>query len=64
MRTRVILIVIGALGAVSTHFKMYVESLHLPELNWYLLQKSALLGTASIHRRVLQLSGAGYAQAD
>ena len=64
MRTSVVPIVVGALGAVFTHFKMFVKRLDLPELNWYLLQKSALLGTVSILRQVLQLSGTGRTRAD
>jgi len=63
MRTSVIPIVVGALGAVSKHFEKYVQKLDLPALNWDLLQKSSLLGTASILRQVLQLSGAGRTRA-
>ena len=44
--------------------KMFVKRLDLPELNWYLLQKSALLGTVSILKQVLQLSGAGCTRTD
>ena len=56
MKTRVIL---GALGAVSKNFCDFVKILDLENLNSYILQKSALLGTVSILRQVLQLSGAG-----
>ena len=57
-------IVVGALGAVSPRFKTFVQRLNSPELNWYLLKKSGLLGTVSILRQVLQLSGAGHTRAD
>ena len=59
MRTIVIPIVVGALGVVSTHFKHHSSQLNLP--NWIIppLQKTALLGTAKILRRTLQLSGFG-----
>ena len=60
----VVPVVVGALGAVSTQFKMFAKRLDLPELNWYLLQKSALLGTVSILRQVFQLSGAGRIRAE
>jgi len=63
MRTSVIPIVVRALGADSKYFEKYVQKLDLPALNWYLLQKSALLGMASILRQVLQLSGAGRTRA-
>ena len=53
MKSSVISIVVVALGAVSPRFKTFVQRLDLPELNWYLLQKSALLGTISILRQVL-----------
>ena len=56
MSTSVVPIVVGALGAVSTHFEKFIRKLDLPGLNWYLPQKS---GTASILRHILQLSGAG-----
>jgi len=55
MKTRIIPVVIGALGAVSKRF----EATCFSYLNMYILQKYALLGTVSILRQVLQLSGAG-----
>jgi len=50
-------IVIGALGSVSVWFKYFLELLDINALNIYLLQKTALLGTATTLRKVLQLSG-------
>ena len=38
VKSSVIPIVVGASGAVSSHFKAFVQRLDLPELNWYLLQ--------------------------
>ena len=58
-KTRIIPVVIGALGAISNHFHSYIKQLDLHSLNQYVLQKTAILGTAAILRRVLQLSSAG-----
>ena len=55
-KTRIIPVVIGALGAISNHFHSYIKQLDLHRLNQYVLQKTAILGTAAILRRVLQLS--------
>ena len=52
-------VVIGALGSNSKRLKSFWELLDIDYLNIYLLQKTALLGTASIIRKVLQLSGCG-----
>ena len=58
-KTRIIPVVIGALGAVSSRFHDFIRHLELYSLNQYILQRSAILGTASILRKALQLSGAG-----
>ena len=59
MKSRIIPVVIGALGAISKRFVNFIKQLDLGSPNMYILQKSALLGTVSILRKVLQLSGAG-----
>ena len=48
----VIPIVVGALGTITTKFEKYIESLGI-EIKIEHVQKSALLGTARIIRRVL-----------
>ena len=48
----VILIVVGALGATATKFEKYIESLGI-EIRIKHVQKSTLLGTARIIRKVL-----------
>jgi len=58
-KTRIIPVVIGALGAISQHFHGFIKQLDLHGLNQYVLQKKAILGTATIFRKVLQLSSAG-----
>ena len=50
-------IVIGALGSVIRQLKYFLELLDISSLNIYLVQKTALLGTATILQKVLQLSG-------
>ena len=50
----VIPVVIVALGAVSLDFKRHMEKLEV-EARLEYLQKTALLGTASILRKVLSL---------
>ena len=45
-------IVVGALGTITTKFKKYIESLGI-EIRIEHVQKSALLGTARIIRKVL-----------
>ena len=63
MKSRIIPVVIGALGAISKRFVNFIKQLDLGSPNMYILQKSALLGTVSIVRKVLQLSGAGCSRA-
>ena len=58
-KTRIVPVVVGALGAVSNHFHDFINHLELHSLNRYVLQKTAILGTVSILRKVLQLSSAG-----
>jgi len=58
MESRIIPVVIGALGAVSRKFHGFIKQLEIINLNLYISQKSALLGMVSILRQVLQLSGA------
>ena len=58
-KTRIILVVIGALGTISNHFHSYIKQLDLHSLNQHVLQKTAILRTAAILRRVLQLSSVG-----
>ena len=48
----VILIVVGALGTITTKFDKYIESLGM-EIRIEHVQKSALLGTPRIIRKVL-----------
>ena len=48
----VIPIVVGALGTITTKFEKYIESLGI-EIRIEHVQKSALLGTARIIRKVL-----------
>ena len=56
VKTTVVPIVIGALGAVTPAHQMWLAQLpSVPDS--YQLQKSALLGTAKILRRVLKLPG-------
>ena len=45
-------IVVGALGTIATMFERYIESLQI-KIRTELAQKSALLGTARIIRKVL-----------
>jgi len=59
MRTRIIPVVIGSLGAVSGRFKDFIHHLKLRWTNLYILQKFAILGIASILRKTVQLSSAG-----
>ena len=59
MRTSVVSVIIGALGYVSHNFTKHLSSLSMPTVDKFVLQKSALLGSVKIMRRVLQLSGSG-----
>jgi len=52
-------IVIGSLGAISKQFKEHLKRLELNNFNVMNIQKSVLLGTAHIIRKMLQLSGSG-----
>ena len=58
-KTRIIPVVIGALGAMSNHFHDFIKQLDLHSVNQYVLQKTAILATVTILRRVLQLSSTG-----
>ena len=51
---KVVLVIIGVLGSVTKEFDNWMEKLELPS-NVGALQKTALLGTARILRRVLEL---------
>ena len=57
----VIPIVVGALGTITTKFEKYIESLGI-EIRTEHVQKSTLLGTARIIRKVLScyVSRKGY----
>ena len=57
-KTSVIPIIVGVLGAISKKFSVYVDCLDLHAVKYFQLQRLALLGTATILRRMLQLSGA------
>ena len=50
----VVPVVIGALGAVSVNFKKYMKQIGL-KVSLEVIQKTALLGTAKILRKVLSL---------
>ena len=50
----VVSVVIGALGAVSVNFKEYVKRIGV-NVRLEVVQKTALLGTAKILRKVLSL---------
>ena len=54
----VILVVVGALGAVSEELENYEKTIGISIVISY-LQKAALLGTAFILRRVLDISESG-----
>ena len=58
-KTMTIPIVIGSLGAISKQFKNHLNRLDLDKISIIDIQKSVLLGTAHILRKVLQLSGSG-----
>ena len=51
-KVTVISIIVGALGVIATKFEKYIESLGI-EIRTEHVQKSALLGTARIIRKVL-----------
>ena len=50
----VVPVVIGALGAVSVNFKEYMKRIGV-KVSLEVIQKTALLGTAKIQRKVLYL---------
>ena len=55
MRTEIVVpVVIGALGAVSVNFKKYMKQIGV-KVSLEVIQKTALLGTAKILRKVLSL---------
>ena len=58
-RTVMVPVVIGALGSITKRLHSFLGLLGIDSLNLYILQKTALLGTATILRKVLQLSGCG-----
>ena len=49
-------VVIGALDSISKRLGSSLEILDIEALNIYILQKIAMLGTATILRKILQLS--------
>ena len=58
-RTVMVPVVIGALGSITKRLHSFLGLLGIDSLNLYILQKTDLLGTATILRKVLQLSGCG-----
>ena len=52
-RVKVVLVVVGALGAVSKRLDTWLDNLGIT-INTAFLQKKALLGTARILRKVLE----------
>ena len=46
-------VVIGALGSITKRLHSFLGLLGIDSLNLYILQKTALLGTATILRKVL-----------
>ncbi len=51
---RVVIVVLGALGCVTKEFERWLENLNIePEVG--VMQKAALLGTARILRKVLEV---------
>ena len=52
----VVPVVIGALGAVSVNFEKCIKQIDV-EVSLEVIQKTALLGTAKILRKVLSLKG-------
>ena len=58
-KTVMVPVVTGALVSITKRLKNFLEILDIKTLNVYLLQKTALLGTATALRKILQLSGCG-----
>ena len=56
----VVPVVVGALGAISRKNNVFLEKLQLQKKSVSVLQKSAILGTARILRKVLNISSDGY----
>ncbi|XP_077975551.1 uncharacterized protein LOC144431372 [Styela clava] len=54
VKTRIIPVVVGALGAISNKLEGYLKDMNLPN-RLESLQKAALLGSARILRRVLEI---------
>ena len=54
LKVIVVPIVIGALGAVSVNFEEYIKRIGV-NVRLEIIQKTALLGTAKILRKVLSL---------
>ena len=54
MKTKVIPVVVGALGAITKDFKTYIENIP-GKINCSEVQKIALLGTARILRKTLSM---------
>ena len=59
MKTTTVPVVIGSLGAIPAQLKEQLKRLGIKCCNIANIQKSVLLGTAHIIRKVLQLSGSG-----
>ena len=59
MKTMTVPVVIGSLGAISKQFKEHLQRLNIEKISLIDIQKTVLLATAHILRKVLQLSGAG-----
>ena len=53
-QVEIVPVVIGALGSVTKGFDRWIEKLGIP-LNVGVMQKTALLGTARILRKVLEM---------
>ena len=52
-------VMIEVLGSITKRLHSFLGLLGIDSLNLYILQKTALLGTVTILRKVLQLSGCG-----
>ena len=53
-KVQVVPVVIGALGSITKGFDKWIEKLHI-QCNFVDMQKTALLGTARILRKVLEM---------
>ena len=55
IKTRMIPVIIGATGTISKSFRKYISKIHIPGNHEVKeLQKTAILGTAHILRKVLK----------